>query len=85
MKNNTTTESLKNHEKDCGSTGVQIAHMTSKINNLSEHLKDNRKDIHSRRGLLLLLEKRRKLIKYIKRTNSAFWDKIALTLNLKNK
>ncbi len=56
------------HEEDTGSPMVQIALMTERINHLAEHLKSNKKDNHSRRGLLKLVGARRRLIKYLERT-----------------
>tara|TARA_A100001011_G_C13985983_1_gene705267 strand:- start:331 stop:594 length:264 start_codon:yes stop_codon:yes gene_type:complete len=53
-------------ENNTGSTEVQVALLTSKINQLSEHFKINKKDHHSRRGLLGMINNRRKLLKYLK-------------------
>ena len=53
-------------KKDTGSTRVQIAILTKKINGLGEHFKKNKKDHHSRRGLLGMINNRRKLLKYLK-------------------
>ena len=53
------------HEGDTGSPEVQIALLTSRINHLNEHLKINKKDHHSRRGLLLMVGKRRSLLDYL--------------------
>jgi small subunit ribosomal protein S15 len=50
---------------DTGSTEVQIALLTARINELTEHLRDHRKDHHSRRGLLMLVGKRRRLLRYL--------------------
>lgn len=55
-------------EKDTGSPQVQVALMTARINNLAEHLKGHKQDTHSRRGLLQLVGKRRRLIQYVERT-----------------
>ena len=52
---------------DTGSTEVQIALLTARINHLTEHLRDNVKDHHSRRGLLMLVGQRRRLLKYLQR------------------
>ena len=57
----------KLHEKDTGSSEVQIAIMTSRIKELTEHFKTHKKDHHSRRGLLRLVGRRRKLLDYLKR------------------
>lgn len=56
------------HDKDSGSADVQIAILTDRINHLTEHLKVHSKDHHSRRGLLMMVGKRRRLLKYL-RTN----------------
>lgn len=76
---------FKHHENDRGSTEVQIALLTSRINHLVEHLKKNKKDNHTRRGLLLLVGRRRKLMAYLKRTNEESLMKVAKKLNLKVK
>ncbi|HKJ77858.1 MAG TPA: 30S ribosomal protein S15 [Gammaproteobacteria bacterium] len=57
----------KQHEGDTGSPEVQIALLTERITNLTEHLKDHKQDHHSRRGLLKMVGKRRKLLDYLKR------------------
>lgn len=56
-------------EKDTGSPEVQIALLTERINHLTEHLKSNKQDNHSRRGLMKLVGKRKGLLKYLKDTN----------------
>ena len=53
-------------EGDTGSVEVQVAVITERINNLSAHMKDHKKDVHSRRGLLALVAQRRKLLDYLK-------------------
>ena len=62
-------ESYQTHANDTGSSEVQIAILTARINELNEHLKANSKDHHSRRGLLKMVGKRKGLMKYLKRTN----------------
>lgn len=62
----TTVKKYAIHEGDTGSPEVQIALLTLQIEKLSEHLKDHKKDNHSRRGLLQMVGKRRRLIKYLK-------------------
>lgn len=57
------------NEKDCGATEVQIAILTEDINNLTEHLKTHIHDYHSKRGLQMMVGKRRSLLDYLKRTN----------------
>lgn len=59
----------RTHENDTGSPEVQIAILTSRINTLTEHLKIHKKDHHSRRGLLKMVGKRRKLLNYLKSTD----------------
>jgi len=54
---------------DTGSTEVQVALLTARINDLTEHLRGHRKDHHSRRGLLMLVGKRRRLLGYLQRTD----------------
>jgi small subunit ribosomal protein S15 len=55
----------KTHEGDTGSPEVQVAILTARINNLTEHLKVNKQDNHSRRGLLIMVGKRRRLLNYL--------------------
>jgi len=73
----------KKGDKDTGSTGVQISILSAKIANLAEHLKTNRKDKHSTRGLLQMIANRRKLIKYMKRTDAEGYAELAEKLGLK--
>ena len=56
-------------DKDTGSSEVQVALLTSRIRLLTEHAKVNKKDNHSRRGLVILVSQRKKLLKYLRRTN----------------
>lgn len=58
-------EKFSNHEGDTGSPEVQIALLTERINGLTEHLKTHKKDHHSRRGLLKMVGKRRRLLTYL--------------------
>lgn len=58
-------DTYKTHEGDTGSPEVQIAILTERINNLTEHLKSNKNDHHSRRGLLQMVGKRRNLLNYL--------------------
>ena len=62
-------EQYATHEGDTGSPEVQIAILTYRINNLTEHLKSNNKDHHSRRGLLKMVGHRRNLLKYLMNTD----------------
>lgn len=61
-----TIEKFKRHEVDTGSPEVQIALLTERIVNLTEHLKTHHKDHHSRRGLLVMVGRRRRLLNYLK-------------------
>lgn len=60
-------EQYRTHEADTGSPEVQVALLTSRINELTEHFKTHRKDHHGRRGLLKLVGRRRRLLDYLKR------------------
>jgi small subunit ribosomal protein S15 len=71
------------HEKDTGSADVQIALLTHRINQLTEHLKGHRKDHSSRRGLLKLVATRRSLLDYLKRTSSDRYKSVIEKLNLR--
>ena len=62
-------EKFKTHEGDTGSPEVQVALLTERINGLTEHFKSHKKDHHSRRGLLLLVSKRKRLLSYLKGRN----------------
>ncbi len=63
-----TIDTFRVHESDTGSTEVQVALLTARINELSEHFKVHKKDHHSRRGLLDLVSQRRRLLNYLRRT-----------------
>ncbi len=76
-------QKAKKNDNDTGSTEVQISILTSKIENLSNHLKTNKKDLHSTRGLLQMVADRRKLIKYLKRKSPKSWEELADKLGLK--
>lgn len=72
-------------EKDTGSSEIQIALLTQRISNLTEHLKMNKKDHSSRLGMLKLVGQRRSLLKYLKRTQHDRYTKLIKELNLKDK
>ena len=74
---------FKIHEKDTGSSGVQIAILTREIARLTGHLKDHRKDNHSRRGLLGMVAQRKKLLDYLKETNTRRYNSTIKKLGLK--
>lgn len=65
------------HKTDTGSAGVQISLLSERIGRLSDHLKKNHKDNHSRRGLLKMVAQRKKLIAYLKRTNEKMLEALA--------
>ena len=71
------------HESDTGSADVQIALITARINELAEHLKSHKKDHHSRRGLLRLVGKRRKLLDYLQRVNENRYKSLIKKLDLR--
>ena len=62
------TSQFGKSETDTGATEVQIALLTARINDLTEHLRDHKKDHHSRRGLLMLVGRRRRLLEYLQRS-----------------
>lgn len=74
---------FKTHGKDTGSTEVQIALLTERINILSEHFARHKKDKHSRRGLLMMVGKRRSLLNYLKKKDSRKYEDILKKLNLR--
>jgi len=65
----TVINDYRTHEKDTGSPEVQVALLSQRISHLTEHLRDNRKDFHSRRGLIAMTSRRRKLLDYLKRND----------------
>jgi small subunit ribosomal protein S15 len=76
-------EKFKKHPEDTGSAVVQIGLLSERINELSEHLKKHSKDFHSRRGLLMLVGKRRGLIAYLKKKDPQGYKEVADRLKLK--
>ncbi len=74
---------FKVHDKDTGSSFVQIAVLTERINNLGDHFKAHVKDHHSRRGLLKLVSQRRKLLDYLKREDQTAYHKLISDLDLR--
>lgn len=71
------------HENDTGSPEVQIAILTERINYLNEHLKANKKDHHSRRGLLKMVGQRRSLLEYLKKKDFERYRNIVTRLGLR--
>lgn len=73
----------QSHKEDTGSTEVQIAILTKKISDLTKHLKEHKKDFDSRRGLLLMVGKRRRLLNYLKKTEEERYTKLIADLGLR--
>jgi len=73
----------KIHEKDTGSSEVQIALLTERINHLTEHFKTHKKDYHSRRGLLKLVGQRRRLLNYLKDKDVEKYRSIIKSLSIR--
>ena len=71
------------NEGDTGSADVQVAILTERINNLTEHMKIHKKDFPSRRGLLIMVGQRRRLLDYLKRTEAARYDSLIKRLGLR--
>ena len=71
------------HEKDTGSSEVQVAQLTDKIENLSKHIKNNKKDKHSSVGLLKAVNKRKKLLEYLKKNKIDAYKQVLSKLNLR--
>ncbi|NBV86892.1 MAG: 30S ribosomal protein S15 [Verrucomicrobia bacterium] len=83
MSETTETQALRLHDKDTGSADVQIALLTQRISQLTEHFKSHTKDHASRRGLLMMVARRRKLLDYLKRTANDRYKAILDKLNLR--
>ena len=78
-------EKYKLHEKDTGSAEVQIAVITEEVKRLVKHLKKHPKDDHSRRGLLMMVSKRKKLLDYLSRESSKRYNALVKKLGLRVK
>jgi len=79
----TVIEDHRKHETDTGSPEVQIALLTARINELSEHFKQHVKDHHSRRGLLRIVSQRRRLLDYLRREDSDRYRDVIARLGLR--
>lgn len=77
-------EEYKQHNSDTGSTEVQVAILTSRIRELTEHMKVHKRDYHSRRGLLIMVGKRRKLLQYLKSRDFARYQNLIQRLGLRH-
>ena len=80
---NKTVNSLKINEKDVGSSEVQIGFLSEKIDNLTNHFKKNKNDKHSTRGLLFAVNRRKRLLEYLKNNNPESYKNILTKLNLR--
>jgi len=76
-------DKFKEHVEDTGSTAVQVALLTERISYLTEHLKQHKKDFHSRRGLLILVGRRRRLLTCLKKKDPQSYEKVAKELKIK--
>lgn len=76
-------EDYKQHESDTGSPEVQVALLTKRINDLTEHFKIHAKDFHSRRGLMIMVGQRRRLLDYLKRKDKTRYAKLIERLGLR--
>ena len=77
---------IKKHQqdaKDTGSPEVQVALISARVNHLTDHLRSHRKDFHSRRGLIMLTNRRRKLLAYLKSTDMDRYNALISKLNLR--
>jgi small subunit ribosomal protein S15 len=77
---------IKKHARaknDTGSPEVQVAILTDRINHLTAHFEKNKKDHHSRRGLLMMVSNRRSLLNYLKKSNAAVYEKLIADLGLR--
>lgn len=79
----TVIEKFKIHESDTGSPEVQVALLTERINSLTEHFKIHKKDVHSRRGLIKMVNARRKLLQYLKRKDEERYKNLIERLGLR--
>ena len=79
----TTVQQYRTHETDTGSTRVQVALLTGRINYLTEHFRAHKKDHHGRRGLRKMIGQRRRLLNYLKRTDVDGYRQIVQELGLR--
>ncbi|HTR78070.1 MAG TPA: 30S ribosomal protein S15 [Gemmatimonadaceae bacterium] len=78
-----TVEKFRTHETDSGSSRVQVALLTGRINYLTDHFRAHKKDHHSRRGLLKMVGQRRRLLNYMKRTDVEGYRQLVQELGLR--
>ena len=77
-------EEYKTHDADTGSTEVQVAVLTARIRELTAHMREHKKDFHSRRGLLIMVGKRRKLLQYLKKKDFMRYQTLIQRLGLRH-
>jgi small subunit ribosomal protein S15 len=77
-------DKFKKNEKDTGSTKIQVAVLTERINNLTAHLKMHKKDEHCRRGLMMLVGQRKRLLKYLSRVSLDEYNALITELNIRS-
>ncbi len=75
--------SFQKNSQDTGSPEIQVAVLTERINNLTEHFRSHKNDLHSRRGLLKMVSRRRRLLDYLKRSDSEKYQSIIQQLGLR--
>jgi small subunit ribosomal protein S15 len=80
---NTVIEKYKRHPGDTGSPEVQVALLTKRIDYLQEHFKTHKKDHHSRRGLLMIVSQRRRLLEYLRKSDGARYKTLIEELGLR--
>lgn len=76
-------EEFKINDKDTGSVEVQVALLTARIKHLTEHLKQHPKDYHSRRGLMMMVGKRRKMLRYLRKKKPLVYQEIINKLGIR--
>ncbi len=76
-------QDYKSNNQDTGSAGVQVALLTQRINELNEHFKIHKKDFHSRRGLLVLVGRRRRLLDYLKKKDNKEYQNLIKKLDIR--
>lgn len=76
-------DNFRRNEKDTGSPEVQVALLTERIRGLTDHFKEHKHDHHSRKGLLRMVNRRRKLLAFVKSENPARYQKLIARLNLR--
>ena len=82
-KKKTVIEKFKKHPKDSGSASIQVALLSERIKYITDHLKKHKKDFHTRRGLLALVGRRRRLLDYLKKQDPIQYEGVLKELDLK--